>query len=261
MEKKIEEKFEVRDLRAKDRFQVDDEFLNGYAKIIGPVGISVYVALCRYSNKEQKCWPSQKTIAHEIGVSEPTVIEYLKVLEFLNIIRIKRVGKTCTNRYWLLDKKQWMKKEVILSSLSSPDIKQFKFSTKAVLVHYLSSFSSNKGINSKELKSKVDSKESANTQNSKTPSSDTEFITVRNKVADYFVSEVKKIENIEPEINYSQLTIQLKKFLQKYTKKQLKSLIDFYLNSDRFKEHGPNLGVVFSAYTINLWLHQEEAIS
>jgi hypothetical protein len=89
-------------------------------------------------------------------MSVPTVNEWLKVLEFFNIIKKERIGKRCTNRYWLVDRKQWRKDfEVILSSLSSGELKQFKDTTKAVLIHHLSSLKSNsKEINSKEINSK-----------------------------------------------------------------------------------------------------------
>jgi len=63
-----EEFFEVRDLRRKEKFVIDDEFLNGYGRIFNPDGIAVYVSLCRLVDKNQKCFPSQKRISEEINL-------------------------------------------------------------------------------------------------------------------------------------------------------------------------------------------------
>lgn len=159
------ETFEVRDLRAKEKFLIDDKFLNGYAKILGTTISMVYINLCRHVDKNQKCFPKQSTIAKELSLSEPTVIEAIKVLAFFKLIKKQRIGKGCTNRYWLLDKKYWKNNfKVILNSLSSGDIKEFKFTTKTVLVGNLNCLMSNrketqlKGNTIKVLPTKVDSK-------------------------------------------------------------------------------------------------------
>lgn len=102
-----QKKFEVRDMREKDKFVVDDKFLNGYARFLGIYCVGVYNSLCRHANKEQKCWPSIKKVAEELDICRNKVIESTKYLEFWQIIRKQRVGKQATNRYLLLDKKQW----------------------------------------------------------------------------------------------------------------------------------------------------------
>ena len=101
------ERFEVRDLRNKGKFVVDDKFLNGYARFVEIYAVGVYSSLCRHANKQQKCWPSVKKMAEELGCGKDSVIQALKRLRFWEIIKSKRVGKQCTNRYYLLDKEGW----------------------------------------------------------------------------------------------------------------------------------------------------------
>lgn len=107
MERINQEKFEIRDLREKNKFVVDDKFLNGYARFLGIYTVGVYNSLCRHADKLQKCWPSIKKMAQELDISRNKVIDSIKYLEFWQIIKKQRVGKHATNRYLLLDKKQW----------------------------------------------------------------------------------------------------------------------------------------------------------
>jgi len=102
-----ENNFEVRDLRSKEKFIVDDKFLNGYARFLGIYAVGVYTSLCRHANKQQKSWPSIKKISQELNISRNKIIESVKYLEFWKIVKKKRVGKQLTNRYFLIDKKQW----------------------------------------------------------------------------------------------------------------------------------------------------------
>lgn len=100
--------FEVRDMRHKEKFFLDDEFLNGYAKLLGVYCVGVYVSLCRHANKNQKCWPSVQKIQEELGIGRDSVISSVKRLEFWKIIKKTRTGKQLVNRYHLLDRKQWV---------------------------------------------------------------------------------------------------------------------------------------------------------
>jgi hypothetical protein len=103
--------FKVRDKRSKGWFYLDNEYLNGIGKHLGPIGIAVYVSLCRHADNEQKCFPSQETIAKEIGTGIRSVRNYLKKLENLNIIQLEKTrqaeGKWLNNTYFLLDKTEW----------------------------------------------------------------------------------------------------------------------------------------------------------
>lgn len=108
MEKINEEKFEIRDLRKKEKFFVDDLYLNGYAKKCGIYATGVYLSLCRHADKGQRCWPSYKKMAEELNISPKQVGRSIKALESLNIIKKMRVGKKLNNRYLLLDKSEWV---------------------------------------------------------------------------------------------------------------------------------------------------------
>ncbi len=103
----MEKLFEVRDRRIKEKFDVDDKFLNGYARFLGIYSVGVYCSLARHVDKKQACFPSVNKIAEELGIGRNSVIESIKRLEFWNIIHKDRIGKKATNRYYLLDKKDW----------------------------------------------------------------------------------------------------------------------------------------------------------
>lgn len=99
--------FEIRDMRHKEKFEIDDFYLNGFAKKCGIYATGVYISLCRHANKEQQCWPSIKKIAEELNISEKQVSRSLAILEKNKIIFKKRMGKKLNNRYVLLDKSEW----------------------------------------------------------------------------------------------------------------------------------------------------------
>lgn len=92
---------------------MDNEYLNGYARYIGPVGTAIYVALCRHAHlKDQVCYPSQCGISQELGISTRTVIRYIKKFEKYNLVKVERYKdpkskKQMTNVYILLDKSIW----------------------------------------------------------------------------------------------------------------------------------------------------------
>lgn len=105
----------VRDARSKQQFRVDDEYLNGYAKLCGIHATGVYMSLCRHSDKVQKSFPSKELIAKELNISVRSVYNALKELEAWRIIKItpQRHGPTglfIRNTYTLLDKKSWKPK-------------------------------------------------------------------------------------------------------------------------------------------------------
>lgn len=107
--------FKVRDQRDKDWFFMDNEYLNGFAKIFGAVGTAIYVSLCRHSElNEQKCFPSQKLISEELNIGTTTVKKYIKLFEKHHLIYIERqrdpaTKKRLPNIYWLLAKTEWQK--------------------------------------------------------------------------------------------------------------------------------------------------------
>ena len=103
--------YKVRDLRDKF-FLVDDTYFNGYAKQCGINATGVYMVLCRHVGKEQSCFPSKRTIAEKLGISERSVYTAIKKLDQSNIIKVesrgrKKDGSYRSLTYFLLDKSQW----------------------------------------------------------------------------------------------------------------------------------------------------------
>ncbi|RLC34436.1 hypothetical protein DRH14_02990 [Candidatus Shapirobacteria bacterium] len=166
----MEKRFKVRDMRNKEKFVIDDKFLNGYAKFVGIYAVGVYIALCRHANKGQEAWPSTTKIAEELNISMPMVYRAIWTLELFNIIKKQRIGKTMCNRYWLLDKKEWVPLtpggvEKLLSDINSvniTDVNHVNIKYKQRLHHLLTTLTSNsKETHSKETHSKEQIKPSA----------------------------------------------------------------------------------------------------
>lgn len=77
------------------------DFLVSYPGI-SPAAKICYAQLCRYAGrKTNTCWPSQATLAKELGVSERSIGSYLKELEEDRFISIERMGLQQTNHYRL----------------------------------------------------------------------------------------------------------------------------------------------------------------
>ena len=111
------EKIKIRDLRHKEKFQIDDEYLNGQAKLCGIYATGVYVSLCRHSDKEQQCFPSIRLIAEELKISRDSVIKGLRQLEKHQVVltikqKKNKTGKFLNNTYFLVDKKYWINNQV-----------------------------------------------------------------------------------------------------------------------------------------------------
>lgn len=111
----MEDNFKVRDFRNKQFFMVDDEYLNGYARLCGLHATGVYFSLCRHANKDQVCFPSKKLIAKELSMSERSVYTGIKNLEEWGIVRVQGQGRKPDGSfknlvYVLLDKSKWKSK-------------------------------------------------------------------------------------------------------------------------------------------------------
>jgi len=107
----MERIIKIRDLRRKQFFMVDDEFLNGYVKHLGLSATAVYLSLCRHASKDQVAFPSMKTIGAELNVCRETIRRKVKLLEKYHLIQIIRErdgkGRWRSNTYILLDKSEW----------------------------------------------------------------------------------------------------------------------------------------------------------
>ncbi len=144
MEEQKKEKIIIRSKRKSNWFWIDNELIDIYSKILDGNTIKVYLKLVRLSGNGNICYPSLENISKDLSLSVPTIIDRLKVLEFFKIIKKERIGKKCTNRYWLLDKRNWRKDfDVILKILKSGDFKDFKITTRDKLIVNLKSLKSN----------------------------------------------------------------------------------------------------------------------
>lgn len=117
--------FKVRDKRNKGWFYLDNEYLNGLGKYMGPIGIAVYVSLCRHADGEQSCFPAQEKIAEETGIGERTVRKYIDILKKHRVIAVEREKhgrKWAHNVYFLLDKTEWIYPESYSQAHNAPDV-------------------------------------------------------------------------------------------------------------------------------------------
>ena len=62
-----------------------------------------YARLAQYAGKEGRCFPKQKTLAGELGISERTANEYIRILVKFRLIEMERPGLGRPNRYFFLD--------------------------------------------------------------------------------------------------------------------------------------------------------------
>lgn len=106
----------LRDLREKF-FLVNNDYLNGHAKSCGIYATGVYFEICRHASKDQSAFPSINHISEKLGISRPSAIEAIKILEKHNIIKKEKTeGKNTT--YLLIDKTEWIPVNVIDQSTS-----------------------------------------------------------------------------------------------------------------------------------------------
>jgi hypothetical protein len=232
-----EKPFRVRDKRNKGWFWVDNEYLNVYGKFFGAIGTAIYLNLCRHADEEQKCFPSIKMIAEELGISERTVKKYLKLFRDYRLIKVERErskdGKWLNNVYWLLDKSEWIKPgEIISPGLARGKSEQSQGqllppkNTNRKNTHNISSY---EGV----LK---------NTTN--------EVSIIRN----YFIQKCQELKGFKPEMSFAKEGRLIKEKLKRYSVDQLKDLIDKFLNSEVGERLGWTLSVCLSAPVINQWL-------
>ena len=92
-------KLKIRDKRQKGWFYLDNDYLNGYARVLGISATGVYLSLCRHADNNQFCFPSQKLIADELAISERTVRTAIKSLADYKIIAIngEKIGGKLLN--------------------------------------------------------------------------------------------------------------------------------------------------------------------
>lgn len=113
--------FKIRDRRVVQRFFVDNLVVDQWGSEMGPLGIAVYISLCRHADiDDQECWLNHTTIAGEWGMSVSSVKRALSTLRDLLLIDWEEShrpdGSQRCNTYWLLEVPQnlpttWAKAE------------------------------------------------------------------------------------------------------------------------------------------------------
>jgi len=98
----MNKKFKIRDLRNGDWYWIHKIIYKEYSSKIGATGLALYNAYAYYANKGE-CFPTQKTIAKKLNVSERTIQKFNKILEDNGLIKIES-GKTkgTANEIYLL---------------------------------------------------------------------------------------------------------------------------------------------------------------
>lgn len=101
-------------MRVKEKFFVDDAYLNGYARLCGSNATLVYLCLCRHADRHQESFPSVEGMAEKLAISRDSVMRGIKMLVSWGIVtkeKERRKDKTwLNNRYVLLDKSVWKPK-------------------------------------------------------------------------------------------------------------------------------------------------------
>jgi hypothetical protein len=82
--------------------RVYNDLYDRFGATLGPYGLAVYMALCRYANQDSECWPSYGTIARGTGMSKRQVMREVAKMEELGVIAVERSNHTA-NVFVLLD--------------------------------------------------------------------------------------------------------------------------------------------------------------
>ena len=253
--------FEVRDRRAKERFMIDDEYLNGWAKKCKAHATAVYMSLCLHGNVDQYCWPSIKKIGEEHSMSPRQVRYALDTLKKYHLIEVERLGKKLNNRYWLVDKSEWSNgQDMPLTTapyathplhhmpLHSKDTQYkdtqykvfFSDDKKTMMQKYNENESYQEpAINTDtgELEGKIE-KQNQNAAWS-------EFIT-------YWKSACKKMIGIIPNVNLKSDKPTFHRIMKLHGEEQMKNMVTFFLKSEKAQKH-LTIHACFSADSINAW--------
>jgi Helix-turn-helix domain len=89
-------RIQVRSHRRAQWFWLDNAIIDTYGQALGPIGIALYVGLCRYaSSTTGQCWPSLVRLSQQLGITHLTARRYLEKLVTLGLIAVEpRPGTT-----------------------------------------------------------------------------------------------------------------------------------------------------------------------
>ena len=111
MEPKTSPRLRIVDRRNKEKFFIDDYFIDKWARSVGPHATLVYFSLCRHANVDQKAFPSIKLMAEEMAISVSSIQRGLSKLISCGIVYAEQEkgsnGLWKNNTYFLADKTAW----------------------------------------------------------------------------------------------------------------------------------------------------------
>jgi hypothetical protein len=81
---------EIRDERPQPWAWFEHEIIDHYARDMGPIGISVYMALLRFCGATQTCYPSYEAIESRLGLSHQSVWRGIQKLVELKLISVEQ---------------------------------------------------------------------------------------------------------------------------------------------------------------------------
>jgi len=213
-------KIEVRNMEDGDWYWVSRRVFEDFAPKIGVIGFAVYNAYASYARDKGVAFPSQKTLSQKLGISIKTIIKYNKILQDNGLIKIER--------------KKGKGKTILVTLLKVENVKHVQNHPVAGSVRVVKEVQT-KDNNMKENTIEVDAKASPI------------------DVIDYFKKRVKEVKGFEPEIDYGKDGRLAKERLKKYSFKEMKELIDWYLSSECFEKFGASLSICLSNFVVNLW--------
>lgn len=109
--------FNTRAKISKERFYIDNKIVDqNYLNCLGR-GASVYIALARHARHEtQIAFPSYETLMRECGITNRnTLSKTIRILEKLNMIRIRKSSRRKSNNYYMIDRSDWKSPSSITS--------------------------------------------------------------------------------------------------------------------------------------------------
>lgn len=227
---------EIRDLRHKEKFQIDDQFLGGWAAKVGIYGVGVYVVLCRHADKNQSCFPGIKTIAKMLNISEASTKRAINGLEKLNIIRRERVGKRQSNTYYLLDKRVWKSDSSDRAVTQEADEGSDRPAVEAPT----------------EPLRDTHEKETSPLSNDK--GEQPEVAPQVFQLFNHFSSRCQEERGFRPEIAWGKEGKLIREKLNRFPVDRLKELINQFIHSEEADDLGCSLSVCFANSTFNKWL-------
>lgn len=231
-----QKQIEIRDLRHKEKFQIDDQFLNTWAAKVGIYAVGVYICLCRHADKNQSCFPGIKTIAKQLNISEASTKRALNTLEELNIIKRERIGKRRCNRYYLLDKRVW-RSDVSQRAITETEGESSHRPQVTAPIEPL------RNTHKKDI-----------SPLSKDKGEQLKVGPEVHQLFDHFSSRCDELRKFKPEIAWGKEGKLIKEKLKRFSIEKLKDLIEKFLRSKEADELGCSLSICFSNSTFNKWL-------